>query len=119
MNDFLRFRHMKKENRWRVEKGDLMRFLDYLLVYFEQTPLFDKELLARMEHGELEDGEFRLISFLFNLDHSDERGLFLTEALPDRLPVSLRECSFTLYLYPSAGSPYDDFSVLPARMKLR
>jgi hypothetical protein len=110
---------MRKENLWRVEKEDLIRFRDYLLVYFEETPLFDKEILTQMEHGQLEDGEFRLISFLFNLDHSDQQGLFLTEALPDRLPVLPQKCSFTLYLYPLAGSSYDDFSVLPVQMKLR
>jgi len=118
MNDFLLFRHIRKENRWRVEKEDLIRLRDYLLVYFEETPLFDRELLAWMEQGQLEDGEFRLISFLFNIDHSDEEGLFLTEAFPQRLPLS-QECSFRLYLYPLAGSPYDDFSVLPVQMRLR
>lgn len=117
MNDFLLFRHIRKENRWRVEKEDLIRFRDYLLVYFEETPSFDRELLAWMEHGQLEDREFRLISFLFNIDHSEKEGLFLTEAFPDRLPV-LR-CSFTLYLYPLDGSLYDDFSILPVQMSLR
>lgn len=118
MNDFLLFRHMRKENLWRVEKEDLIRFRDYLLVYFEETPSFDKELLTCMEHGQLEDREFRLISFLFNIHHSEEEGLFLTEAFPQRLPLA-QECSFTLYLYPLAGSLYDDFSVLPVQMRLR